>query len=478
MHKGGVSQVSTHLKMGLKLTQKLKMSPQLQQSIKMLTLPLMELEQSIRNEMLENPVLEEIQDTAEEQNADELNNKEERPEEFTWMEFTDSGSSVRAGHYNQKSTSSHIFNWENVTSTKQTLQDHLSWQIQMSGFSNKEKAYLNLLINHIDDNGYLKSSLEDIAAETKTNLMDLQDAVQILHTMDPSGVGARNLQECLLIQARQNQEDTKDLITLIANHLSDLENKNYKGIAHAMHIQEEEVMDLYKIINAMEPKPGRRFISQPVQYIVPDVYITKDGEDYKITMNEDSLPHLKIAAIYQDMLKKLNHNKITSVDSTQKYLRHKINSALWLIRSLNQRQRTIFQVTSAIARHQREFLDKGPLSIQPMILKQIAEEVGLHESTVSRCTTNKYAHTPHGIYELKYFFNLSVKTEDGKSVSGELVKLKIKSYIQDEDEKHPLSDQAICLKLQKDLGVQIARRSIATYREKLNILPASRRRQA
>lgn len=473
--------MSAQLKMGLKLTQKLKMSPQLQQSIKMLTLPLMELEQVIRNEMLENPVLEEIQDTIEDQTTDELQNKEDIPEHHTWMEFTDSGFSsarVIARQNQQKQTSSHAFNWENVVSTQQTLQDHLLWQIQMSGFSNKEKAYLNLLINHLDDNGYLKSSLEEIAAETRTRQEDLQDAVQILHTMDPSGVGARNLQECLLIQARQNQEDTKDLITLIANHLPDLERKNYKAIAHAMQLQEEEVMDLYKIINAMEPKPGRRFVSQPIQYVIPDVYITKDGDSYKVSLNEDSLPHLKVASIYQEMLKKLNSGKVTTVDPTQKYLRHKMNSALWLIRSLNQRQRTIFQVTSAIARHQKDFLDNGPMSIKPLILKQIAEEVGIHESTVSRCATNKYVHTPQGIYELKYFFNLSVKAEDGRSVSGELIRLKIKSYIKDEDKSHPLSDQELSNKLLKDLGVHIARRSVGTYREKLNILPASRRKQS
>ena len=472
--------MSAQLKMGLKLAQKLKMSPQLQQSIKILTLPLMELEQVIRNEMLENPVLEEIQDTIEEQTIDERQNEEELPEHQTWMEFTDSGASeVRAlRQNNQKQTSSRIFNWENVVSTGQTLQDHLLWQIQMSGFSNKEKAHLNLLVNHLDDNGYLKTSLETIAADTGVSEGNLQDAVQILHTMDPSGVGARNLQECLLIQARQNQEDTKDLITLIANHLRDLEQKNYKAIAEAMHIQEEEVMDLYKIINAMEPKPGRRFVSQPVQYVVPDVYITKDREDYKIVLNEDSLPHLKVAGIYQDMLRKLNSGREgTPMDPTQKYLRHKMNSAMWLIRALNQRQRTIFQVTSTIVRHQKEFLDKGPMHIQPLILKQVAEELGIHESTVSRTTTNKYAHTPQGIYELKYFFNLHIKTADGGSVSGELIKLKIKSYIEQEDKNLPLSDQSISEKLFKELGVQVARRSVATYRDKLNILSAKQRKR-
>ncbi len=470
--------MSIQLKMGLKLAQKLKMTPQLQQSIKLLTLPLMELEQAVRNELLENPVLEEVQDTVEEQSEEELTNKEEKPEQHTWMEYTDSASVrvPRAG-IEQKNTSSMAFNLENVVSTEQSLYDHLLWQIQMSGFSNKEKAHLNLLLDRLDENGYLKNSLEEIAQETDVKISDLQSALLILHTMDPSGVGARDLKECLLIQARQNQEDTKDLITLISNHLPQLECKNYKAIASAMQLQEEEIIDLYKIINSMEPKPGRRFTSQPVQYVIPDVYITKDGNNqYKVAINEEGLPHLKIASVYQNMLRNLESGKTTHWDSTQKYLRHKMNSALWLIRSLNQRQRTIFQVTSSIVQHQKDFLDKGPIGIKPLILKQIAQEIGVHSSTVSRVTTNKYAHTPQGIYELKYFFSIGIETGDGRQISVELVKLKIKSYIQGEDKNCPLSDQDLSDLLQKDLEVYLSRRTVSRYREVLNILSAGRRR--
>ena len=468
--------MSAQLKMGLKLAQKLKMTPQLQQSIKLLTLPLMELEQAVREELLENPVLEEVQDTVEEQSMDELSNKEELPEKHTWMEFTNTYS-ARSPRQSQVRSGSGVFNLENVVSTAQSLYDHLVWQIQMSGFNNQEKAHLNLLVDQLDEDGYLKVPLEQIVEDMGVGLPELQKALKLLHTLDPNGVGARNLKECLLIQARQNQEDTKDLITLIENHLPEIEKKDFKSISEKMNLEEEEVVDLYKIISAMEPKPGNRFITQPVHYITPDVYISKEGSRYRVSINEDGLPHLRVADVYQEMLRGLDAGKSVSLDSTQRYLRHKMNSAMWLIRSINQRQRTMYNVTSAIVKHQKDFFDKGLIGMKPLILKQIAEEVGVHESTVSRVTTNKYAHTPHGVYELKYFFNSGIETDRGEKISGEIVKLKMLSYIKDEDKKVPISDQDIMDQLKKDLGVHLARRTISKYREAMNISPASRRKE-
>ena len=469
--------MSAQLKMGMKLAQKLKMTPQLQQSIKLLTLPLMELEQAVREELLENPVLEEVQDIMEDQSADELSNQEELPERHTWMEFTNTYS-VRGPRQSQIKAGSGVFNLENVVSTERSLYDHLIWQIQMSSFSNQEKALLNLLVDRLDENGYLSISLEQIAGETGVALPELQKVLKLLHTLDPNGVGARDLKECLLIQARQNQEDTKDLITLIQDHLPDLEKKNFPAIAGKMGLEEEEIMDLYKIINAMEPKPGRRFVTQPVHYITPDVYIIKEGDEYRVSVNEEGLPHLRVAHVYQEMLKGLDGGGPVHLDSTQRYLRHKMNSACWLIRSINQRQRTMFKVTTAIVKYQKDFFNKGPIGMKPLILKQIAEEIGVHESTVSRITTNKYAHTPHGVYELKYFFNPGIETSSGDKISGEVVKLKILSYVKDENKKRPISDQDIMEKLIKDLGVHLGRRTIAKYREAMNVLPASRRKEA
>lgn len=467
--------MSMNLKMGIKLTQQLRMTPQLQQSIKLLTLPLMELEQAVREELLENPVLEEVQNTVEEQTTEELLNKEELPEKHTWMEFT---STSTRGVKAQGKSGSGVFNLENVVSTEQSLYEHLLWQIQMSCFSNQDKAHLNILIDYLNEDGYLKVSLEKISQEMCVELLDLKKAFQLLNTLDPSGVGARDLKECLLIQAKQNQEDTTDLITLIETYLPDLEKKNFSLIAQNMNLEEEEILDLYKIIGAMEPKPGRRFITQPVHYITPDVYIIKDGEDFRVSINEEGLPHLRVTPVYQEMLSGLDKGKSIKLDSTQRYLRHKMNSALWLIRSINQRQRTMFKVTTAIVKHQKDFFNKGVIGIKPLILKQIAEEVGVHESTVSRVTTNKYVHTPHGIFELKYFFNSGIETNTGEKISGEIVKLKILSYIKKEDTHKPLSDQSIMEQLQEDLGVHLARRTVAKYRESVHVLSASRRKEA
>ena len=460
--------MSAQMRMGMRLAQKLQMTPQLQQSIKLLTLPLMELEQAVREEILENPVLEEVHDTVEEQSADELANQEELPERQTWMEYTGSYS-IRDQRMSQARSGSGVFNPEQVVSTEQSLYDHLIWQIQMSGFTNQEKACLNFLLSYLNEDGYLKMPLEKIATEINTPLADLKQALSLLHTLDPNGVGARNLKECLLIQARQNQEDTQALLTLIEKHLPDLEKKNFPLIAEQMELEEEEIIDLYKIISAMEPKPGRRFSNQPVHYITPDVYIVKETGGYRVTVNEEGLPRLRVAEVYQSMLRGLEGGRGLSLDSTQKYLRHKMNSALWLIRSINQRQKTMFKVTTALVKRQKAFFDKGPWGMKPMILQDIAEEIGVHASTVSRVTTNKYAHTPHGVYELKYFFNAGMDTNRGDKISTEVVRLKILSYIEAEDKSKPLSDKAIQDKLLTDLGVQLAHRTIAKYREAMHI---------
>ena len=468
--------MSAQMRMGVRLAQKLQMTPQLQQSIKLLTLPIMELEQAVREELLENPVLEEVHDTVEEQSPDELANQEELPEKQTWMEFTGTYS-IRGQNYSQVRSGSGVFNPEKVVSTEQSLYDHLSWQIQMSGFSNKEKACLNLLLDYLNEDGYLKKPLQQIADEAQIPLPELQKALSLLHSLDPNGVGARNLKECLLIQARQTQEDTSDLLTMIENHLPDIERKNFPLIAEKMNLEEEEVIDLYKIISTMEPRPGRRFSNQPVHYITPDVYIVKESNGYRVAVNEEGLPRLRVAEVYQTMLMKgLEESRTLNLDSTQKYLRHKMNSALWLIRAINQRQTTMFKVTSAIVQHQKAFFDKGPWGMKPLILKDIAEEVGVHESTVSRVTTNKYAHTPHGVYELKYFFNVGMETDRGEKVSTEVIRLKILAYTEKEDKNKPLTDRSIQELLKEDLGVHLAHRTIAKYREALHI-PAPHHRQ-
>jgi RNA polymerase sigma-54 factor len=266
------------------------------------------------------------------------------------------------------------------------------------------------------------------------------------------------------------QEDTKDFVTLIRNHIKDLERKNNQNIAKEMGISLDEVIDMCKIINSMDPKPGSQFASNDTHYVTPDVYVYKIGEEYVVSLNEDGLPKLRISNFYKNMVQK------KSSDPAQTYIQDKLRSALWLIRSIHQRQRTIYKVTESIVRHQQEFFEKGAGFIKPMILRDIASDIGMHESTISRVTTNKYVHTPQGIFELKYFFNSGISTDDGDSLASESVKLKIKEMVSQEDPKKPLSDQKIVDLLKKD-GIIIARRTVAKYRDILKILPSGKRKK-
>ncbi|MNL05490.1 RNA polymerase sigma-54 factor [compost metagenome] len=295
----------------------------------------------------------------------------------------------------------------------------------------------------------------------------------MIHEFDPAGVGARNLKECLLIQAKHLEEDTNDLVMLINNHLKDLEKKNYEVIAKALNRDVEDVIEICKIIYAMAPYPGRAFVSSDTHYVTPDVYVYKVGEDYVVSLNEDGLPRLKISNFYKNMLK----GGKTNGDKTQDYIQEKLRSAVWLIKSIHQRQRTIYKVADSIVKHQKEFFEKGPEHLKPMVLRDVANDIGMHESTVSRVTTAKYVHTPQGIYELKYFFNSGINSSDGgDALASESVKLKIKDLVAKEDTKNPLSDQKIVDLLKVD-GIQIARRTVAKYRDMLKILPSSQRKK-
>lgn len=467
----------------MKMSQTLRMTPQLQQAIKLLQLSRMELENAVRSELDENPILEETLDLKDEDRnrlkeadaevtpaSQEADQNPQRQDEFEWENYLDNNYKPPqpSGGGNEE-----IMNYENVISTQQTLFDHLMWQAKMFGFNDEELGLAEILINYVDDDGYILTPLEEIAESEKVTVQDLEDVLPFVQEFDPPGVGARNLRECLLIQAKAVEEDTSDLVNLINNHLKDLEKKNYEGIAKAMGRDIREVADMCKIIFAMDPKPGRAYATPDTQYVTPDVYVYKVGDDYVVSLNEDGLPRLKISNFYRNMLKGAggDGNK-----STQEYIQEKLKSAVWLIKSIHQRQRTIYRVTESIVKHQREFLDKGSAFIKPMVLRDIANDIGMHESTVSRVTTNKYVHTHQGIFELKYFFNSGISTTDGESLASESVKLKIKELIAKEDIKSPLSDQEIVDLLKKE-GIQIARRTVAKYRDLLKILPSSRRKK-
>ncbi len=474
--------MSMQLKTSLKLSQQLRMTPQLQQAIKLLQLSRLELETSVRKELMENPVLEEIADTADDDPAaasaqlkddtpTEATAAEQDPQkqdDFEWENYVDTQYKPPTG---SGGGSEEIMNYENIISQAQTLHDYLSWQLNLGGFSEDDRRVGSILISYIDDDGYIKVPLEEIAKEENLPQEDLEDILGFIQEFDPPGVGARDLKECMLIQAQILEEDTHDLVNLINNHLKDLEKKNYAAIAKAMNLQIEDVVELCKIIYTMDPKPGRAYMPPETQFVTPDVYVYKVGEEYMVSLNEDGLPRLRISNLYKNLLKTDGKDA-----GAQEYIQDKLRSAVWLIKSIHQRQRTIYKVTESIVKHQNDFFEKGPAFIKPMILRDIANDIGMHESTVSRVTTNKYVHTPRGIFELKYFFNSGISKTDGDSLASESVKLKIKDLVSAEDLKNPLSDQKIVELLKKD-GIKIARRTVAKYRDMLKILPSSKRKK-
>lgn len=474
------------LKTSLKLSQQLRMTPQLQQAIKLLQLSRLELEGAIRKELDENPVLEEFEASTEDEGPKtEGETQESAPEtqeavaaadprqqeEFEWENYLDTNYKPPQG---PAGGTDEIMNYENLISTTTSLHDHLMWQLGLGGFNEEEQTYMAVLISYVDEDGYVKTPLEEIAREEEVSQQELEEMIPFLQEFDPAGVGARDLKECLLIQAKHLEEDTNDLVKLINEHIKDLEKKNYGGISKAMNLPMEDVIEMCKTIYSMDPKPGRAYMPQDTQFVTPDVYVYKVGEEYMVALNEDGLPRLRISNLYKNILK--GETPTQTGDGAQNYIQDKLRSAVWLIKSIHQRQRTIYKVTESIVKHQQDFFEKGPGFIKPMILRDIANDIGMHESTVSRVTTNKYVHTPRGIFELKYFFNSGISKTDGDSLASESVKLKIKHLVSDEDEKNPLSDQKIVELLKKD-GIQIARRTVAKYRDMLKILPSSKRKK-
>ncbi len=472
------------LRQTMSLSQNLVITPQLQQAIKLLQMSRLELETSVRSELEENPILEEAEILKEE---DALRTKEaaaevegpvtatepstqdpQKQDEFEWESYLEAMTKPpRESSGGQEE----IMNYENVISTTTSLSDHLSWQVKMNGFSEDEAAVADVLIGSLDEDGYLKTPLQQISDEEKIPIEDLEDTLSLIQEFDPPGVGARDLRECLLIQARVLEEDTHDLVLLINNHLKDLEKKNFDAIAKVMGKDIREVAEMCKIIYEMDPKPGRAYAANDTQYVTPDVYVYKVGDDFVVSLNEDGMPRLKISNFYKNMLKGGGASK-----QETEYIQEKVKSAVWLIKSIHQRNRTIYKVSEAIVRHQRDFFEKGPAHLKPMVLRNIANDIGMHESTVSRVTTAKYMHTPQGIYELKYFFNSGINSSDGDALASESVKMMIKDMVGKEDTKNPLSDQKIAEVLEKN-GIQIARRTVAKYREMLRILPSSQRKK-
>lgn len=470
--------MSQKLKMSLKLSQQLKMSPQLQQAIKLLQVSRLELSSSIQHELVNNPLLEEVVDSIGNEEAGVKKENEESDSELEDLkenvDFETGASSDLDWRKLNKSVlalsmqGKNDLNYEHILSKSVSLADHLDWQIKVSVLNEKQKDLAYLLVDSINEDGYFFSSLEEVAENNKVDLEDLKEILLHVQEMDPPGVGARSLQENLLLQAKFHQEDTKDILNIINNHLGHLEKKDFKSIAKTLGYSLELTKDLCDIILNFSPKPGEAFVTASAEtYISPDIYISKIANDYVIFLNQDGLPSLQISPSYKEWKKD---------EKMKSYVDEKFKAAVWIIRSLYQRQKTIYKVTECILKKQLEFFEKGQEFLKPMILKDVAQEIDVHESTVSRVVSNKYVHTSRGVLPLKYFFNSAVVCSNGRLTSSASVKAKIKKMISLEDPLRPFSDQKLTIYLEED-GIQVARRTVAKYREMLKILPAAKRRK-
>ena len=478
--------MALELRQSLSLTQQLVMTPQLQQAIKLLQLSRLELLETVSQEMEENPVLEEGADGESEQDEERDAEKDEESEEpppalpevtveerarddVDWEAYlTEYNTGWAEPRYEERDAPS----FENITDTKTNLSSHLIWQLNMSSMDEVQKEIGIHIIGNLDENGYLDIPLEEISKVTGHPLKKVIETLRLIQAFDPVGVAARDTRESLLIQARfQNLEGTI-VEKMIMEHLKDLEEKKYKRIADSLLVTVQDVIAAVSVIQGLDPRPGRVYLNEEIIYITPDIYVVNVGDNYEIVPNEDGLPKLRINSYY----KRLLQNKGSLSEETNAYIQEKLRSAAWLIKSINQRQRTLFRVTESIVRFQREFLDKGITHLRPLVLRNVAEDIEMHESTVSRVTTNKYVYTPQGLFELKFFFNSSIRRIDGEALASESVKEHIRNIIKKEDRAKPYSDKEI-EKMMKGLNINVARRTVAKYRESMAILTSRKRRE-
>ncbi len=478
------------LRQTLKLTQQLVMTPQLQQAIKLLQLTRMELVEATQHELDENPFLEEIEEREEAEKV-----KEQLPEsiaddagptqganemdilpttssvkEFDWSSYIEQQSvyGYQGGYQDEEKA-----DYETPMTHSGTLAEHLEWQLQMSDLPDPLRTIAAYLIRELDENGYLKRALSEIAAKLSMLEDDVEEALLAIQEFDPPGVGARDLRECLLVQLRQLGNGDVRVKKVVSDHLHDLEKRNYKVIAQALKTSIPEVGQIVKAICQLEPKPGRPFgVGLPL-HITPDIYVVKIVDEYVVVLNDDGMPKLRISNYYKKLLVKKDN---AASKKEKEYVQERLRSAVWLIRSIHQRQRTIYKVTQSIVKFQREFFEKGVKALAPLILRDVAEDINMHESTISRATTNKYVHTPQGIYELKYFFNSGIDSKWGEQVASEAVKKHISEIIAGENTKKPYSDQEIVRILERENGLIIARRTVTKYREMMGVLSSTKRK--
>jgi RNA polymerase sigma-54 factor len=495
--------MALEIKLNQKLSQSLVMTPQLQQAIKLLQLGRIEYLEVLQKELLENPVLEEEMTGAEDNRDISQSNGQSSPtsnnnqddsntdpvqglddadklgmtsiSNSDWPDYFDTYTESFPGGVstsNWLNDDDERLSFESIVSKPEGLAPHILWQLRTTELSEEEQDIALHIVGNLDRNGYLRVSLEELAKECNHTVEVIEKVLTVIQSLDPPGIGARDIKECLCIQLDQLGLKDSLVYRIISLHLDKLEKKRYESIARQEKVSIEDIYDSVKIIQRLEPHPGRPFVDEPPIFITPDIYVKKVGEELIISLNEAGMPKLRLSQRYRELLTKGD----TQVDAPNKeYLQDRLRSAAWLIKSIHQRQQTIYRVTESIMKFQKDFIENGVSALKPLVLREVASDVGMHESTISRVTTNKFVHTPQGIYELKFFFAPKLKSDEG-AISSESVREKIRNMILAEDPSLPLSDQELMERLKTE-GINIARRTVAKYRELSNIPPSSRRKK-
>ena len=452
----------------LKQTQKLSpvLTQQLQQAIKLLQLSKLELTEAIEQEMKENPILEvkedssegSVQESPQESPPESSDEKEDSQDIAEWLDrFSPSEE------YTPRDTRE-LPDYENTVRKTYNLRDHLRWQIGLSDFDSQERLVAEWIIENIDDNGYLVCSLEEISKDSNFSLESLEGVLKKVQKLEPAGVGARDLRECILLQYEMSGEKDEIFEHIVSSYFNYFQNNNLKAIVKATGYTLEQVKDVLEKFKHFDPKPGRNFGDEYTSYVVPDVYVVKTEDGFDIFLNDDDIPELRLNRYYIDLYadKKVNGD-------ARKYIKNKVRQAEWFIKSIQQRQRTLYLVAKSIVQFQSEFFEKGLRHLKPLILKDVAQDIGVHESTVSRITTSKYMNTPQGIYELKFFFPTSINKTEGEALSTNVVMDLMSELVKKEDKRNPLTDDELASILKERNNIKIARRTIAKYRDILHI---------
>ena len=478
--------------------QKLILAPALQQAIKLLPLTNLELIEIIDTELSQNPMLEVAEETEEEkpegEGQEDLKGKEEVEDEQKkaqedieigetkesyeeeqdqdmdyesyFQEYFDNG--IRT-YFSEKKEAVSL---ENILTRSASLWDHLNWQANLTFFDEKDKEIAQYIIGNINEDGYLATSVEEIAKRNDVTVDKINEVRDKIKKFDPIGAGSLDLREALLAQMDYFQIKDKVTRTIVSDHLHLLEKSNFSQVAKILNISLSSVKNHIEIIKHLNPIPGRKYSQEKTFYVVPDIVVTKEDNEYRITLNNEGLPQLRINNYYKKILARASKNN----PEAYRFLKEKMKQAFWFLRSLDQRNKTVFRVAKYIVDKQKEFIERGLDYIKPLTLVELAQELGVHESTVGRVVANKYIMTPRGVFSLKYFFHKSLSGDFGEEISSLRVKEKIKKLVEGEDKSHPLSDIEICDMLAKE-NFRIARRTVAKYRMQLNIPPSHIRKR-